>query len=416
MGKTALAPSPLAPARFPDIPKVAGARIATAHTGLRYQGRDDLLLIAFDGGASVAGLLTRSTMPGAPVEWCRKLLGGGKTRARALVVNAGNANVFTGQAGRQAVVATAKAAAKAVGAKADEIFLASTGIIGQPLDHAKITRLLPTLAQAARIETSWLVAAKAIGTTDTFPKGAFARTKIDGKTVTIAGIAKGSGMIAPDMATMLSFIVTDAAIAPRALQAALKEGADQSFHCLTVDGDTSTSDTVLVFATHAAGHAPISRATDPRLKAFKKALFAVMADLAQQVARDGEGAQKLITVQVSGAASDAAARRIALAIANSPLVKTAIAGEDANWGRIAMAVGKSGERANRDRLRISMGGQLIAEKGGLNPRYNEGKTAAHLKGREIDVAVDVGVGQGQAKVWTCDLTHGYIAINADYRS
>lgn len=413
MAKTALPPSPLAKP-FPDMPPVAGAAFATGHTGMRYQGRDDLFLLRFENPVSVAGLLTRSTMPGAPVDWCRKHLSQGK--ARGLVVNAGYANVFTGAQGKKAVTETAKAAAKTLGAKPADILLASTGIIGQPLPYEKITALLPQLNQAARSDFGWLRAAQAIATTDTFPKGAWARAKIDGKTVTICGIAKGSGMIAPDMATMLSFIVTDAAIAPKALDGLLRAGAAQSFHCLTVDGDTSTSDTVLLFATGAAGHKPIARANDPRLDGFRKALVRVMADLAEQVARDGEGAQKLMTIKVAGAASDDAARRIALSIANSPLVKTAIAGEDANWGRIAMAVGKSGEKANRDKLKISIGGQLIASKGGINPRYDEGKTAAHLKGREVAIDVDVGVGRGQAKVWTCDLTHGYIAINADYRS
>lgn len=405
--------SPLAPKTYPKLPAIAGAQLATAHSGIRYKNRDDLLLIEFAAGTTAAGVFTRSSMPGAPVEWCRKVLPNGK--ARALVVNAGIANVFTGKAGAQTVKATADGAAKAVGCKADEVYLASTGVIGQILPADKIVAQLPKMKKAVKAD-AWMPAAKAIMTTDTFPKLASATCKIDGKKVTINGFCKGSGMIAPDMATMLAFFVTDAKIPAATLQALLKDANNQSFNCLTVDGDTSTSDTVLLFATGKAGNASVAKASDKKLADFRKALAKVMADLAQQVAKDGEGAQKLVTIDVTGAKTDASARVIARAIANSPLIKTAIAGADANWGRIIMAVGKSAEPANRDKLVIKIGGKPVTRNGMVRPDHNDAAATKHFQGRDVKIAVDVAVGKGAARVWTCDLTHGYIDINADYRS
>ena len=334
-----------------------------------------------------------------------------------MVINAGNANAFTGKAGVATVTAVAKAAAQHLKCKPAEIFQASTGVIGEPLDPAPIVNALPGLLAAARGDC-WADAARAIMTTDTFAKVATATVKYAGKTVTINGIAKGSGMIAPDMATMLVFIFTDAAIPSRILQALLSASVAKSFNCITVDGDTSTSDTVLLFATGKAGPAPkgLKSATDARLKGFAKGLEGLCLDLAQQVARDGEGAEKLIEIAITGAESDKAAHRIAMSIANSPLVKTAIAGEDANWGRIVMAIGKAGEKAIRDKLRIRIGGIQVAKNGMRDPDYKEADIMPHMKGREITIEADVGVGRGKAKVWTCDLTHRYIDINGSYRS
>lgn len=405
--------SPLAPKTYPKLPAIAGAQLSTAHSGIRYKNRDDLLLIEFAAGTTAAGVFTRSSMPGAPVEWCRKVLPNGK--ARALVVNAGIANVFTGKAGAQAVKATADGAAKAVGCKANEVYLASTGVIGQILPAEKIVAQLPKMQKAGKPD-GWMAAARAIMTTDTFPKLASATCKIDGKKVTINGFCKGSGMIAPDMATMLAFFVTDANIPAPALQALLKDVNNQSFNCLTVDGDTSTSDTVLLFATGKAGNKPVVKASDKKLADFRKALTKVMTELAQQVAKDGEGAQKLVTIDVTGAKTDASARVIARAIANSPLIKTAIAGADANWGRIIMAVGKSAEPANRDKLVIKIGGKPVTRNGMVRPDHDDAAATKHFQGRDVKIAVDVAVGKGSARVWTCDLTHGYIDINADYRS
>ncbi len=406
--------SPFAPARFPDLPAIPGLRLAGAATGLKKKpGLHDLMLAELAPGTSAAGVLTRSLCPSAPVEWCRRILPRG--RARGLVVNAGNANAFTGRTGDGIVEATARAAAGLLGAGSDEIYVASTGVIGNVLPDDAIPGRLPGLAGALS-GRGWHDAAQAIMTTDTFPKGAARAARIGDATVTVAGIAKGSGMIAPDMATMLAFLFTDAAIPPAALQPILARGADRSFNAITVDSDTSTSDTLLMFATGRAGNAPVTRPGDSRLRDFRRAVEEVLVDLATQVVKDGEGASKFITIDVSGAASARAARRIGLSIANSPLVKTAIAGEDANWGRIVMAVGKAGEKADRDRLTISMGGIRITENGRVRPGYDEAPVAAHLKGREVAIAVDVGVGRGRARVWTCDLTHDYIAINADYRS
>ncbi len=406
--------SPLAPAGFPKLPVIAGLRLAARGAGERYRRRADLTLAELAPGSTIAGVFTRSTMPGAPVLWCRKHVAKGK--ARAIVINAGNANVFTGRQGMDDVAATAKAIAGAVGCKPGEVMVASTGVIGETLSVDRLVRAVPALHGMLKPQ-GWLAAAKAICTTDTYPKGAHAQAEIDGQVVQIAGIAKGSGMIAPDMATMLSFLFTDAKLPAAVLDDLLRWANGQTFNCITVDGDTSTSDTVLLAATgQGPKHARITHAKDRRLTSFKAALLSVMLDLAHQVVRDGEGATKFITVSVSGAASARAARQIALTIANSPLVKTAIAGEDANWGRIIMAVGRAGERADRDKLSISIGGVTIADQGHPQPDYREAQVVPHMKGAEIDIAVDVGVGRGKATVWTCDLTHGYISINADYRS
>jgi len=405
--------SPLAPARFPHLPPLSGVKLASAACGIRYQGRDDLMVAVLDPGTAVAGVFTRSQTPGAPVDWCRKCLP--HRIARAIVVNSGNSNVFTGRAGRKVVEATAKTAAKLVKCRPDEVYIASTGVIGEPPPAEKILAGLPG-AFAEASPGHWPQAARAIMTTDTFPKGATKTAKIDGVTVTINGFAKGSGMIAPDMATMLVYLFTDAAIAAPALQRLLTDTNEISFNSITVDGDTSTSDTVLLCATGKAPHKKVTRAADPRLKGFKAALEAVMVDLAQQVVRDGEGAEKFIAIEVKGAVSDLSARRIGLAIGNSPLVKTALAANDANWGRIVMAVGKAGEKADRDRLKISVGGIKIAEKGGPVPGYDEAPVTEHMKGREISMQIDIGLGKGRATVWTCDLTHRYIDINGSYRS
>jgi glutamate N-acetyltransferase / amino-acid N-acetyltransferase len=408
--------SPLAPASPAELPVVAGVTFATAAAGLRYKGRPDLMLALVEPGATVAGVFTRSRTRSAPVDWCRANLAdtarGGT--ARAIVVNAGNANAFTGKAGMRAVKATATAAARAVGCKPQQVYVASTGVIGEALDPAPITAALPGLVAAARADAG-AEAAKAIMTTDTFPKTASATARLGGKPITVCGFAKGSGMIAPDMATMLAFIFTDAALPQDVLQGLLARAAAPSFNCITVDGDTSTSDTLLCVATGAAGNRT-EGLSERRLAGFAGALAAVCHDLALQVARDGEGAEKLIAITVTGAEDDAAARRIGLAIGNSPLVKTAIAGEDANWGRIVMAVGKSGERAERDRLAIRIGGISVARRGAADPEYREAALKPHMKGRDIDISVDVGVGRGRATVWTCDLTHRYIDINGSYRS
>lgn len=408
--------SPLAPKNVPDMPTIAGVRLATAEAGIRYKNRTDVLLAVMDKGTAVAGVFTKSKCPSAPVEWCRAKLRGGK--ARALVVNSGNANAFTGKTGRSSTALTAKIAAKAVGCSEGEIFLASTGVIGEPLDATKFDGVLGRLAETAE-PGDYLAAAKAIMTTDTFPKVATATVKLGKAKVTINGMAKGAGMIAPDMATMLSFIFTDAPIAPAALQALLKSGVEDTFNAVTIDGDTSTSDTLLAFATGAAaGHgAPkISRASDPRLKAFVKAFNQVLANLSEQVARDGEGARKLVEITVEGAKTKASARKIAMSIANSPLVKTAIAGEDANWGRVVMAVGKAGEPADRDKLSISFNGIRVARSGARDPSYDEAQVSEAMKAPEIAIKVSLGLGKGRDRVLTCDLTKEYVAINGDYRS
>ena len=406
--------SPLAPKSFPSLPAVAGVRLAAIAAGVRYTGRDDLLLAEFSQGTRVAGVLTRSETPGAPVTWCRKLLP--KGQARGLVVNSGNANVFTGRSGEVAVSRTAKAAARLLGASPDEIFTASTGVIGEALQVDRITKALPLIADRLS-PTAWLNGAQAIMTTDTFPKGAVRLTEIDGVPVTIAGIAKGSGMIAPNMATMLAFLFTDARLPVRVLNSLLRPANERSFNSITVDGDTSTSDTCLLFATGAGKrHPTVTRARDARLDSFRTALQEVMTDLAQQIVRDGEGAEKFVTVQVRGAASEASARRTALVVANSPLVKTALAGADPNWGRLVMAVGRSGERIRPEKMVISIGGQAVARGGRKIPSYREDEAARHMQGRDINFDLYLAVGSGAATVWTCDLTHRYIDINADYRS
>ncbi|HEY4820337.1 MAG TPA: bifunctional glutamate N-acetyltransferase/amino-acid acetyltransferase ArgJ [Xanthobacteraceae bacterium] len=408
--------SPLAPARFPDMPPVEGVRLATAAAGIRYAGRTDVLLTVLAPGTAVAGVLTRSKCPSAPVDWCRARLKGGK--ARALVVNSGNANAFTGRNGREAAKFTADIAAKALGCKPGDVFLASTGVIGEPLKAAAFDGVMDGLVADAA-PGRWQAAAEAIMTTDTFPKGATATAQLGKATVTICGIAKGAGMIAPDMATMLSFVFTDAPIAAPALQSLLARGVEDSFNAVTIDGDTSTSDTLLCFATGAAaarGAPRISRGSDPRLAGFRAALDRVLKDLAEQVARDGEGARKLVEVVVEGATSKSSARRIAMSIANSPLVKTAIAGEDANWGRVVMAVGKAGEPADRDRLSIWFGGIRVAHKGMRDPAYDEAAVSAAMKKPVIALKVALGLGRGRDRVLTCDLTKEYVAINGDYRS
>jgi glutamate N-acetyltransferase / amino-acid N-acetyltransferase len=405
--------SPLAPPHFPHLPSIAGARLATAEAGIRYKGRTDVLLVLLDEGTQAAGVFTRSKCPSAPVDWCRAALKDGT--ARALVVNSGNANAFTGKRGAEAVALTAELAAEAAGCKPSQVYLASTGVIGEPLDASKFRGVL--VETAKRVSPgAFEDAGRAIMTTDTFPKGATATVDFGGVAVTINGIAKGAGMIAPDMATMLSFVFTDAPIAQDLLQGLLAKGVVDSFNAVTVDSDTSTSDTLLLFATGKAGGKPAIEASDPRLPAFAKALDGVLLDLAQQVARDGEGARKFVTVEVRGATTKQAARRIGLSIANSPLVKTAIAGEDANWGRVVMAVGKAGEEADRDRLSIYFGDIRVAVEGERDPTYDEEKVSAYMKGQEILVAVDIGLGSASDRVYTCDLTKEYIAINGDYRS
>jgi glutamate N-acetyltransferase / amino-acid N-acetyltransferase len=408
--------SPLAPARFPDLPPVEGVRLATAAAGIRYAGRADVLLALFEPGTAAAGVLTRSKCPSAPVDWCRAHLKRGA--ARALLVNSGNANAFTGKSGRQATKLTADLVGKAAACPPSQVMLASTGVIGEPLDATKFAIVMEGLVASA-VPAAWHDAAKAIMTTDTFPKGAAAMARLGPTTVTICGIAKGAGMIAPDLATMLCFLFTDAPISARILRTLLKDGANDTFNALTIDGDTSTSDTLLAFATGAAarrGAATITNESDPRLPVLRKGFNAVLANLAEQVARDGEGARKLIEIVIEGAVSKRSARRIALSIANSPLVKTAIAGEDANWGRVVMAVGKAGEPADRDRLSIWFNGIRVAHKGERDPRYDEAEVSAAMKRPEITIKVGLGLGRWRDRVLTCDLTKDYVAINGDYRS
>jgi len=405
--------SPLAPKTYPELPEIAGVRFATAEAGIKYKGRTDVLLAAFDAGTTVAGVFTSSKCPSAPVDWCRDSLRDGV--ARGLLVNSGNANAFTGMKGRHTVEVSAEFAARALGVKASEIFLASTGVIGEPLDPQKFDAA--TKEMAGRLSSGpWMDAAKAIMTTDTYAKVATATVDFDGVTVSISGIAKGSGMIAPAMATMLSFIFTDAPISSAVLQGLLQPLIQKSFNAVTVDSDTSTSDTCLVFATGKAPVDAINAADDPRAAAFAAALGDVLHELAILVVRDGEGATKMVTVNVEGATSDESAFRIAQSIANSPLVKTAIAGEDANWGRVVMAVGKAGEPADRDRLTIAFGDFVVAENGERAPSYDEAAASAYMKNEELELRVGLGIGTGHATVYTCDLTHGYIDINGSYRS
>jgi glutamate N-acetyltransferase/amino-acid N-acetyltransferase len=408
-------PSPFAPETFASLPPLAGVRLAAAEAGIRYKNRKDVLFVLMPDGTQAAGVLTRSKTSSAPVDWCRRQLAHG--RARALVVNSGNANAFTGLRGWETVETTAALAASAAACQPAEVFLASTGVIGEPIPPGKFEGVLERLAAEA-VGDGFAEAARTIMTTDTFPKLASRVTEIGGVAVTLNGIAKGSGMIAPDMATMLAFIFTDANVAAPALQTLLSRHVETTFNAITVDSDTSTSDTLLAFATgKAGGGAWIENADDPALGRFSEALCDLMRDLAMQVVKDGEGITKLITVHVEGAETDAAAKRIALSIANSPLVKTAVAGEDANWGRVVMAVGKAGEAASRDRLSIWFGDLLLAKNGMRSPDYSEAAASAYMKNAEIVIRTDAGVGgPGRATVWGCDLTHGYIDINGSYRS
>ena len=413
--KAALPVSPLA-VPFPRIPPIDGVELATGRAGFYKHDREDLLVMRFAEGTSVAGVFTRHGVGSAPVDWCRRALAQSQGEdARALVVNAGCANAFTGKPGADAARRVASAVAKRFDCRQRDVMIASTGVIGVLLDDAKITQRLPEV-DAALAPDGWAGAARAIMTTDTFPKGAFAEAQIDGKTVRIAGICKGSGMIAPDMATMLAFVATDADIAPKALQNLASLYTRSTFNCVTVDGDRSTNDTLLLFATGRSGAARISRAGDRRLADFREKLEAVLLDLALQLVRDGEGATKFVRINVSGAESPASARKIARTIAESPLVKTAFAGEDANWGRIVMAVGRADEPIDRTRLRVEFGPLVAAQDGLISPTYNEAKMSAYMKKSELEVSVDVGVGRGSATVWTCDLTKQYVAINGDYRS
>jgi len=414
VSKAAHPVSPLAPKSFAALPPLAGVRLAAGQAGVRYKDRTDVLVAVLAPGTQVAGVFTKSKTASAPVDWCKAQLTAGN--ARALVVNSGNANAFTGKAGLEGTRQIADSAAAIVGCRAQEVFLASTGVIGEQLPAAKITRILGDLVEAGAAG-GWRAAAEAIMTTDTFPKLATASATIDDRKVTINGIAKGSGMIAPDMATMLAFVFTDAKLPAPVLQELLSGGVQNSFNAITVDSDTSTSDTLLLFATgKGAQHATITKTGDKKLAEFKRKLDEVLLDLALQVVRDGEGAEKLIRIDVTGAESDQAAKRVALSIANSPLVKTAIAGSDANWGRIVMAVGKSGEAADRDKLKIFFGKQIVAENGERAAKYNEEAATKAVSGRSVEIAVDLNIGTGKARVWTCDLTHGYIDINGSYRS
>lgn len=404
--------SPLAPAAFPELPAVAGVELRAFAAGLRYKNRPDLFLAVMPEGTTVGGVFTKSACPSGPVDWCKQILASG--HARAVVCNAGNANAFTGAAGAASVQAEVETLGAALGVPVDQIYVASTGVIGEPLDDQRITTALAELVSAGG--AGWPDAAKAITTTDTFIKGAGATVrgaKVEGNVV---GIAKGSGMIAPDMATMLGFLFTDIAATSAALQQAVSEAAGESFNRITVDSDTSTSDTVLLFSTGAAGNDRIDGPNHPAWAEFSAAVFEVCLDLAHQIVRDGEGATKFIEVRVEGATSDQSAEAVARSIADSPLVKTAMAAEDANWGRIIMAVGKAGEPADRDKLAIWIGDEQITEAGVVHPDYSEDRANEFLRQDDIVVRVDMGLGEGSASIWTCDLTHGYIEINAGYRS
>ncbi|MEP1539063.1 MAG: bifunctional glutamate N-acetyltransferase/amino-acid acetyltransferase ArgJ [Paracoccaceae bacterium] len=401
--------SPLAPPGFPDMPTIGGVTFSSCAAGVRYQGRPDVMLAELRPGTAIAGVFTRSSTRAAPVLDCQTKLGGAYDKGAAILVNSGNANAFTGRAGLESVSAITQSVAEKLNLPESRVFTASTGVIGEPLPHERVTQSLGQLVNSLSAE-GISDAARAIMTTDTFSKGAFQQVQINGQQVRIAGIAKGSGMIAPDMATMLVYIFTDAAMGQENLQAITSECAELTFNRITVDSDTSTSDTVMVAATGASN---VDVNND---SAFKAALHDVMLDLAHQVVRDGEGATKFIEITVSGAQTDTDAKTHALSIANSPLVKTALAGEDPNWGRVVMAIGKSGAPADRDLISISFGDVLVAENGWVHPDYDESKAAAHMKGSHICLGVDLGMGSSRVTVWTCDLTHGYISINADYRS
>ncbi|OOL18344.1 N-acetylglutamate synthase [Bombella intestini] len=404
--------SPLA-LSLPKLTSIAGVRLSGVEANIRYSGRTDLMLVEFAPGTTAAGVYTRNLCPGAPIPWCRGALAN-TPHARALLVNSGNANVFTGRAGEEAVVACAGEVAHLLGCPVEDVFLASTGVIGETLPYKKILSALPAAIEALH-DDGWEDAARAIMTTDTFPKAARREVTIGDTPVCIQGIAKGSGMVAPDMATMLAYVATDAALPQPVLQALLEEGVGPSFNSITVDSDTSTSDMLMLFATGQAKHEAISSHEDSALAEFRAALKDLLHELALLVVRDGEGATKLIRVDVQGAQSEQSARRIAMAIANSPLVKTAIAGEDANWGRIVMAVGKSGEPADRDRLSIAIGDHWVASKGSVK-EHDVHALDAYMRQQEITITADIGLGLGCSSVWTCDLTHGYIDINGSYRS
>ncbi len=409
--------SPLAPVLQPDLPAIAGVQLAVAETGIKYRNRADLMLALLPAETTVAGCFTTSKTASAPVDLCKVHLADSAAKngsVRAIIVNAGNANAFTGKKGQSSTEKVCDMLAKSLGCARTQIYMASTGVIGEPLDPSEIIGAIDSMVSKQRPDI-WLDAARAIMTTDTFPKQATIQTKINGKPVTINGIAKGSGMIAPNMATMLAFLFTDASLPQDIMQVLLSDAVDQSFNAITVDSDTSTSDTVLMCAT-GREKTGFQGANDPDLAQFKMALNTLTRDLAHQIVRDGEGAEKFITIKVTGAENNKAARKIGLTIANSPLVKTAIAGEDANWGRIVMAVGKAGEKADRDALSITIGGIQVASAGEADENYNEQELVPHMQGRAIDIAVDVGIAAGRATVWTCDLTHRYIEINADYRS
>ena len=408
--------SPLAPSSFPDIPPIAGVQLATYAAGIKYDSKADLFLASLAEGTTVAGTFTRSKCPSAPVEWCLRILNEGNRTARAVVCNSGNANAFTGVAGATSATLTAEVVAESLGVDADRVYLASTGVIGEPLPDDILSNSLPVLVDNLGVASTqaWADAAAAICTTDTFSKGATAR--INSTAAHIAGIAKGSGMIAPDMATMLAFVFTDLAVAPKILQSCLSSSVAASFNRITVDSDTSTSDTVLLFATGEQIDNEISSFEDSRLVEFQAALDHVLLDLAHQIVRDGEGATKFVQVTVTGAESDGSATKIARSIADSPLVSTALAAEDANWGRIVMAVGKAGEKADRDQLSIWIGAEQVTSNGAAHRGYSEPRATQHLQQDEVELRVDVGIGNGSATIWTCDLTHGYIEINAGYRS
>jgi glutamate N-acetyltransferase/amino-acid N-acetyltransferase len=409
-----LATSPLAPTSLADLPPIEGVRLAAASLELRYKGRPDVLLVECAAGTAVAGVFTRSTTAAAPVTWCRQALAQHQAdKPCALLVNAGQANAFTGKQGEDDVASCIKAVTDKLQCPATNVYVASTGVIGQRMP---VEKLASGIARLKVDGNDWAVAAEAIRTTDTFPKRLTSRVRLRGKDVTINGIAKGSGMIAPDMATMLGFVFTDAAIAPDVWSHLLQESNAMSFNCITVDGDSSTNDTLLAFATGKAGNEAIDNLHDPDFHDFRTVFQELMVELAQLIVRDGEGAQKFITVHVSGAQTKEAAHGIAMSIANSPLIKTAIAGEDANWGRVVMAIGKTRETVNQEEISIAFGEHIIARSGAAVPGYDEAPVAAYMKGRQIDITVEVGKGLGEAKVWTCDLTHGYIDINADYRS
>ena len=413
-GKPGLAVSPLA-TPFPEMGEVAGVELAAASGGFYKHRRDDVLLMRFAPGTACAGVFTNHAVGSAPVDWCRTVLNRTGGRARALVVNAGCANAFTGLAGASSARTVAEATAVELGCVDDEVMMASTGVIGVVLQAGRVLNALSELTNSLD-PAGWPRAARAIMTTDTFPKGAVRVCLIDGRPVKVAGVAKGSGMIAPNMATMLAFVVTDAAIAPPALQALLSDATTRTLNAVTVDGDRSTNDTCLLFATGAAGGEEVADPTSRRLEDFRTALEGVLLDLAQALVRDGEGASKFVRVEITGAASDASAAKIARTVCESPLVKTALAGEDANWGRIAMAVGRADEPVDRERLSIRFGDLWAARDGAVSPDYDEAAMGAYMKNAELEITADVGVGSGRAVMWTCDLTHGYVSINGDYRS